>query len=277
MSFTSVMVSLTVDQTNEAVLGVAGQFAERFEAKIIGIAASVLSPPPYFMAGDMAQDFIDQGEASIRNRLAEMEEAFRAAMKGRAKDVEWRSSLEIPARYVAREARAADALITAGDGDAIVDPFAVAGPSDLVMQVGRPLLVVPPDVRWLDLRSALVAWKDCPEARRAIADAVPLLRKAGEVVVAAVAEVEAEGNRAELSSQLEDVVAWLARHGIRATGQVPERSGNVGIQLDRIASNIGAGVVVAGAYGHSRFREWVLGGVSRYLVSQERRCSLLSR
>jgi nucleotide-binding universal stress UspA family protein len=281
MSYATVMVSLTVDQSNEAVLEVAGQLAEKFDAKVIGIAAAVLRPPPYFMAGpsfmagDFAKDFVDQGEASIRKRMSEIEQQFRAGMNGRAKNVGWRCSLELPARYIVREARAADIVVAAGDGDAIVDPFAVAGPNDLVMQVGRPLLVVPPSVRWLDLRSALVAWKDGAEARRAVADALPLLRKVGEVVVAAIAEDE--NDRSEILRQADDVVSWLARHGIQASSMVPERIGNARIQLDRIAADITAGLVVAGAYGHSRFREWVLGGVTQHLVEQDARCSLLSR
>jgi nucleotide-binding universal stress UspA family protein len=275
MSYATVMVSLTVDQSNEAVLEVAGQLVEKFDARVIGIAAAVLGPPPYFMAGDFAQDFVDQGEASIRKRMAEIEVQFRAGMNGRTKDVEWRCSLELPARYIVREARAADIVVAASAGEALVDPFAVAGPNDLVMQVGRPLLVVPPSVRWLDLRSALVAWKDGAEARRAIAGALPLLRKAGEVVVAAIAQDE--NDRSEMLRQADDVVSWLARHGIQASSMVPEGIGNAQIRLDRIAGDITAGFVVAGAYGHSRFREWVLGGVTQHLVQQDARCSLLSR
>jgi nucleotide-binding universal stress UspA family protein len=275
MSYATVMVSLTVDQSNDAVLEVAGQLVEKFDARVIGIAAAVLGPPPYFMAGDFAQDFVDQGEASIRKRMAEIEVQFRAGMNGRTKDVEWRCSLELPARYIVREARAADIVVAASAGEALVDPFAVAGPNDLVMQVGRPLLVVPPSVRWLDLRSALVAWKDGAEARRAIAGALPLLRKAGEVVVAAIAQDE--NDRSEMLRQADDVVSWLARHGIQASSMVPEGIGNAQIRLDRIAGDITAGFVVAGAYGHSRFREWVLGGVTQHLVQQDARCSLLSR
>jgi nucleotide-binding universal stress UspA family protein len=275
MTYKTVMVSLSIDQSNEAVLEIAGQLAEQFDAKLIGIAASAFSPPPYFLAGTQAQSFIDEGERAIRKSLSEMEGVFRAAIKGRAKDVEWRSALEIPARYVANEARAADIIVTAGAGDAIGDPFTAAGPSDLLMQAARPLLVVPATVRWLDLRSVLVAWKDGLEARRAVADALPMLHKAKEVVVAAVAEEE--GGQAAALRQVDDVVSWLSRHGILATGLAPESSGNVAVQLDRIASDVGAGVVVAGAYGHSRFREWILGGVTQQLVGQQLRCSLLSR
>ena len=274
MTYATAMVSLAVDQPNEALLEVTGQLAAQFSARVIGISAAMFSPPLYFM-GEAGQQLIGEGETAIRNRMAELEGQFRAAMHGRAKDVEWRSSLELPARYVAREARAADLVIVGGDGNAILDPFAIASPSELVMQAGRPLLVVPAAVKWLDLRSAVVAWKDCSEARRAVADALPLLRKVKEVTVAGIAEEE--GTQAAVRQQAEDVVGWLSRHGITARAQVPERCGNAVLQLDRIAADTGAGVVVAGAYGRSRFREWVLGGVTQHLVGQTARCALLSR
>jgi nucleotide-binding universal stress UspA family protein len=256
------------------LLDVSGQLAAQFSAKMIGVASAMFSPPLYFM-GEAGQSLIDEGEAAIRKRMAELEGQFRAAMHGRAKDVEWRSALEAPARYVARQSRAADLVIVGGDGNAISDPFAIASPSDLVMQAGRPLLVVPAAVTWLDLRSALVAWKDCPEARRALADALPLLARAKEVTIAGIAEEE--GGQAAVRQQAEDVVGWLSRHGISARAQVPERSGNAVAQLERIGADTGAGVVVAGAYGRSRFREWVLGGVTQHLLSQTARCALLSR
>ena len=97
MSYPTVMVSLTVDQSNEAVLEVAGQVAEKFDAEVIGVTAAVLREPPYFMAGPyFTKDFVDQGEASIRKRLSEIEEQFRAGMNGRAKNVEWRCSSNFP-------------------------------------------------------------------------------------------------------------------------------------------------------------------------------------
>jgi nucleotide-binding universal stress UspA family protein len=253
---------------------VTGQLAAQFSAKVIGVAAAMFSPPMYFLEGTASQQLIDEGETAIRTQLAELERRFRAAMHGCASDVEWRQAMEVPARYVEREARAADIVLVGGDRNAISDPFAIAGPSDLVLQTGRPLLVVPAGVKWLDLRSALVAWKDCPEARRAVTDALPLLAKVKEVTVAGIAEDE--GSQAAVLRQTEDVVRWLSRHGIMARAQVPERCGNAVQQLDRIAAATGAGVVVAGAYGRSRFREWVLGGVTQHLVSQTARCALLS-
>jgi nucleotide-binding universal stress UspA family protein len=274
MTYATAMVCLAVDQPNEALLEVTGQLAAQFSAKVIGISAAMFSPPMYFLEGTASQQLIEEGEAAIRMQMAELEGRFRAAMHGCARDVEWRQAMEAPARYVEREARAADLVLVGGNRSAISDPFAIAGPSELVLQTGRPLLVVPEGVKWLDLRSALVAWKDCPEARRAVTDALPLLAKVKEVTVVGIAESEA--SLAAVRSQTEDVVNWLSRHGIVARAQVPERSGNAVQQLDRIAAATGAGIVVAGAYGRSRFREWVLGGVTQHLVSQTARCALLS-
>ena len=150
-----------------------------------------------------------------------------------------------------------------------------ANPSDLLMQTGRPLLVVPDACDWLDLRSVLIAWKDTPECRRAVADALPILREAKDVVVAEI--VEDEADRSAALSGVEDLVAWLFAPWRGRRPRVPSECGNAAAQLDRIASEVGAGMVVAGAYGHSRFREWVFGGVTKRLLTPSSRCSLLSR
>lgn len=274
MTYATVMVSLALDESNEARLEAAGQIAERFDSGIVGIAAAQFSPPVYFTSGEQAQNLIDQGQALIKKRLSELEVQFREATKNRAKYVEWRCAIDFPARYILQEARCADIIVSGGQSNAFSDPFALASPKDLVMQAGRPLLIAPDNVSWLDLRSVVMAWKDTPEARRAIAYSLPMLRKAKEVNVAEI--VEAGDNRSAAVSRVRDVVAWLSRHGVSASEVVPEDGGDVIAQLDAIAANVGAGVVVAGAYGHSRFRELILGGMTQHLMTQSSRCVLLS-
>ena len=276
MTYATVMVGLSIDQPNEARLEIAGQLAERFGARIIGITAAEFSPPLYFTSGEQAQKLLDQGRAAIKNRLAELESEFRAAMQNRVTEVEWRCAEDFPSRYIVQQARASD-IIVVGEADRgiIADPFVQVSPSDLVMQTGRPLLVVPDACSWLDLRSVLIAWKDTAEARRAVADALPMLRKASDITIVEV--VEELADRAAALSRLKDVAAWLSRHGVSASEQVPEECGEASAQLERVASEVGAGVVVAGAYGHSRLREWILGGVTRRLLNPSNRCSLLSR
>ena len=276
MAIATIMVCLALDQSNQARLEIAGELAERFGADLVGIAAAQFAPPLYFMDGEQAQSVIEQGEATIRKRLKELEEQFRQATRSRTAFVDWRAALDFPARFILKQSRCADIVVTGGHSPAFSDAFASASPKDLVMQTGRPLLVVPDGCDWLDLRSVLVAWKDTAEARRAIVDSLPLLRLAKDVTVAEIPE-EGDG-RAALQSQIGDVVAWLARHGIVATERVGERKreGGATATLDEIAGDVGAGLIVAGAYGHSRFRELILGGMTQHLMTQSVRCVLLS-
>jgi nucleotide-binding universal stress UspA family protein len=276
MTYATVMVSLALDQSNDARLRVAGELAERFEAALVGVAAARFAPPLYFSDGAEAQRLIDQEEGSVKRCLADLEAQFRAATRTRAGRAEWRSAMDFPARFVLAQARCADVVVSGGRSPAFSDAFSLVSPKDLVMQAGRPLLVVPDRIDWLDLRSVLVAWKDTPEARRAVANALPILRKARDVAIIEIPE--ADDDRAAVMTRVSDVAAWLARHGVTATARVPEAAGNESAadQLERIAGDVGAGVIVAGAYGHSRFRELIPGGVTQYLVAQTARCVLLS-
>jgi nucleotide-binding universal stress UspA family protein len=275
MDYKTVMVGLALDRPNDACLRVAGDLAERFGAQIIGVAASDIRPPMYFADGDFAQKLLDEEAAAIERRLSELEAEFRAAVERRATALEWRSARSFPAPYLLHQARAADILVIGARPETLVDPSSAPDPSDLVMQAGRPLIVVPSAVEWLDLRSVLVAWKDVREARRALFDALPVLAAAKEVTIAEIPEQN--GRRAEALAHVADVAAWLRSHGITANTVVPEKAGGVTGQLENIAANVGAGAVIAGAYGHSRLREWVLSGVTRHLATESRRCAFLSR
>ena len=178
MDYKTVMVGLALDRSNDACLRVAGDLAERFGARIIGVAASDIRPPMYFADGDFAQKLLDEEAAAIERRLSELEAEFRAAVERRATALEWRSARALPVPYLLQQARAADILVIGARSETLVDPISAPDPSDLVMQAGRPLIVVPSTVEWLDLRSVLVAWKDVREARLADPghDVLPAIR-----------------------------------------------------------------------------------------------------
>lgn len=275
MNYKTIMVSLALDRPNDACLAVAGDLAERFAARVIGIAASDIRPTLYFAEGDYAQKVLEDEAAAVQRRLSELEAEFRTSVSKRAKSVEWRSAPVLPIPYVMQHARAADVIVVGARAEPIVDPCVAADPSDLVMQAGRPVIVVPPTVQWLDMRSVLVAWKDVREARRAVFDALPLLDAAKDVTIAEIPVQDSE--RADALSHVEDVARWLRDHGIAANTVVPEAEADIAKQLEQIAANVGAGAVIAGAYGHSRFREWILGGVTRHLATESGRCAFLSR
>jgi len=252
-------------------LQIAGDLAERFNAKVIGIAASNPQPPCY-AGGSVARSFVEHERIEVKKRIDEAEARFRAAINGRARDVEWRSALERPNDYVAREARAADLIITGSNRDGVlIDRLRRLDPSDLVMVAGRPLFLVPPEVEYLKLDKVLVAWKDTREARRAVVDALPLLHKAKDITVIEI--VEGDASRSAAEDRVKDVAAWLKRHDILAFPKVLHATGEAE-QIDRIWKTE-ADLVVAGAYGHARLREWVFGGVTRNLITRSQRCSFL--
>ena len=137
MTYKTVMVSLALDRSNDARLEIAGQLVKRFNAHAIGIAAGEFSPPLYFTTGEQAQRVLDQGQAAIRNRLAEIEVQFRAAMLNRAAGVEWRCAEDFPTRFFVQQARAADIIVVGRQGgETFADPFTGTNPNDLVMQTG---------------------------------------------------------------------------------------------------------------------------------------------
>lgn len=274
MTYSTVMVHLDLDEPNDARLHVAGDLAEQFGAKLIGIACCQPQPSVY-ADGPLAQSLVRQLEAEANEKIQKLEQRFRTAYQNRIENVEWRRAYAVPADYVAREARAADLVITGADrSGALSDPSWRLDPNELVMKVGRPMMVVPPEVDRLKLASVVVGWKDTREARRAVVDALPLLQRAKEVTVVEI--IENDGDRAAAGRRVADVSAWLGRHQVDACHMVPNLRGNAVEQLISHASDIEADMIVAGAYGHTRMREWIFGGVTRDLITKSNRCSFLS-
>ena len=111
MDYKSVMVGLALDRPNDACLRVAGDIAERFGARVVGVAASDLRPPMYFADGDFAQRLLDEEMTAIQNRLSELEAEFRASLDKRAASVEWRSARALPVPFMLQQARAADIIV----------------------------------------------------------------------------------------------------------------------------------------------------------------------
>jgi nucleotide-binding universal stress UspA family protein len=197
MSYSSLMVHLDLEQSNDARLHVAGDLAERFDAKLIGIACCQPQPSVY-ADGAFAQSLVQKLQADAEEKMEQLERRFNTAFQNRIKDIEWRSDFADPADYVAREARAADLVITGTDqGGAMLDPFWRLPPSELVMKLGRPMMIVPPQVDHLKLSSVVVGWKETRESRRAIVDALPILRKAKEVTVVEIVEDDDDRSAAE--------------------------------------------------------------------------------
>ena len=132
-------------------------------------------------------------------------------------------------------------------------------PANVVMGSGRPVIVVPYAGKFETAPSiALVAWSGTREASRAVHDAIPLLKRADKVSVLSI--------NAKDGTHLPgaDIAAHLARHGCKAEAARTVTSDvSVADVILSDAADIGADFIVMGAYGHSRLREWVLGGATR--------------
>jgi nucleotide-binding universal stress UspA family protein len=162
-------------------------------------------------------------------------------------------------------AKTAD-LVIVGQHEAEASADAVFRPEEIVVACGRPLLVLPYAGTFLSVgKRVLVAWDGTREATRAVHDALPLIAAADAVTVISVADRESglEGQHASLDR----IVRHLERHGlaVRREEDVQDGIKVCDVLLSR-ASDLDADLIVAGAYHHSRFRETLLGGVSRELL-----------
>jgi nucleotide-binding universal stress UspA family protein len=171
------------------------------------------------------------------------------------------------ADLAAKHAHCSDLIVmpmassVAGD-TAIVRGFFTA----MLLGSGRPVLLVPPGYTWKMAKHAVLAWRPTCEAARSLHDALPLLRDVESIDVLQVDVGSDKGGESPLPGG--DPVVHLCRHGLKAT-VVAAQSGEDSIAsvLIKHAQNSGADLLVAGGYGHSRFREWALGGATRDLLS----------
>lgn len=275
MAYATLLTHLDLEAPNDGVLAVTAELAQRFSAQVIGIAAC---QPAQFIhgAGLAAVEVYDLDRREIADEMSKAEAEFRKALAGKAADIAWRQA-SLPgslAGYISDEARAADLIITQPDrGSGLVSASRRVSIGDLAMWSGRPLLIVPDGVRSLDLSRIMIAWKDTREARRAASDALPLLRLANEVKLVEIADAD---DLPEVGKRLDEVAAWLTRHGVKASAEPRASDGMDVVHLAEIAHEARAGLMVAGAYGHNRLREWVFGGVTCDLLMHPDRCTLVS-
>lgn len=172
-----------------------------------------------------------------------------------------------PERMAAQCAHSADLSVVAGGINATTEgETAHAYVAALLLESGRPVLVVPPRSRAPQPpRNILLAWRGTAEAARAVHDALPFLLQADRVDVVMVDP--GGGPREDDRRPGADVATHLARHGIHAQVVVHEARGRpVSSILLQHAREMPAQMIVAGGYGHSRLREWVMGGVTRELL-----------
>ena len=274
MTIASMLVDLDASKSNTSLLAVAKGLATRAQAAVTGFAGAVLTPDIY-TEGSLPVSFIEQDLTLAEKQIAGVETEFRAMFGGEKGDPSFRSIIAYGStrRHLAAEARCADLVVTTGSSSPAegrgMRGFAAG---ELAMEIGRPVLVVPPSIATLGLTHILVAWKDTRESRLAAAAALPVLKLAARVSIVEIAEKD---EMAPAGKRVDDVVRWLALHGIAASPLVCPADANDADRMALIADEQHADLIVAGAYGHGRMREWVLGGFTRRLLANTMRCCLI--
>ena len=214
MTYASLMVHLELGHSNAGLLRITGDLAARFGASVTGIVAC--QPMQLaFAEGYVPGEVFEQDTNQRKREIGVAEAEFRAALQSRVSTLEWRQTVRFAPlpEYVAQEARSADLLITGVASGALLDSSRSVNTGDLIMQAGRPVLVVPQSLQTLPLERVVVGWRDSRETRRAVSDALPLLKIAGQVTVV---EIAAPDDMAAARRHVDGVVAWLALHGVAA-------------------------------------------------------------
>jgi len=272
MSYAALMVHVGGGRIDARRIRLAVDLAARFHALLIGIAGRSYLPP--FLAEDRAADAKrnDGERKEMMDVLADMGKTFRASTN-QMRNVEWRGIPDDANSIVAREARAADLVIIGRKQDPH-DLYYSLDPGITILRAGRPVLFVPDEIDSLEARRVVVAWKDTREARRAVRDALPFLQGAREAIIVTVCE---HGTESQARTHIDDVEDYLARHKVIVGEKAflhTEQS--IATELLRFAKDERADLIVAGGYGHSRLDEWVLGGVTRELLSESTLCCLFA-
>lgn len=263
-------ITVIVDNGGERrAAKVAAELARVAEAHLTGIALAV-DPlvPVYTVAAPIPTDFIvaahDQGVAEARAALA----AFDAIGSAAGVTTESRLAESISGDFssVIRNAILTDLVVVGQDDPDNQEPLRDALIEALLFQAGLPTLLVPySGTREFRAEMALIAWNGSAQAARAVRAAMPLLAMAKSVLVAIVDE----GAPPTDEAQGADIGAYLARHGLDVTVRtVANAHEGAGQALLTLASEEEATWLVMGAYGHSRIRQFLLGGVTRYVLGR---------
>ena len=264
MSYKTILVHLDGHARNAQTLRLACDVAGRFEAHLAALYA--LEQPLFAAAMDPGAAAALTFQVELDQHMqAKAREMVKTAEQQSGRAIEWRTVSGNALNSVIMHARHADLLVMTQADRAEklgVDPSFAAS---VVVGAGRPVLMVPYAGEFNSCGvSVLVAWSGTRESARAVADALPLMKKAREINVVSF-NPKGEAGWGEVPGA--DVALWLTRHGVRVNvRQQKSDEVDVGNQILSLASDLESDLIVMGAYGHSRTFEFVLGGVTRTLL-----------
>lgn len=265
MMYRALLAGLELDAPCVPFVQFAYQMAKRLDCRLIGFAAAEAHAyVPGDEGGMVAAELLKRETHEIGQRLKVMKDEFYEVVGSGSHS--WRGMIGNPNELLAENARAADLILLASHNfKSRYNAHRMIDAGQLVLICGRPVMVAASDLPSFKGEKILVAWKDTREARRAVVDAMPFLEKASDVLVVTIEGREARHAKTSAS----DVVDFLAWHSVKARSEVVDNpTYGVEEEISRRAHQLGADLVIAGGYGHSRLREWAFGGVTRSLLNE---------
>jgi nucleotide-binding universal stress UspA family protein len=274
MSYKTIVAIIQTPKDNERLLQAVVPLATRLGSHVIGVHAEALPMPMTTGMGFPDAEFIATASEVNRKRAAELESRFAARLADAAIPSEWRAveSFSGDSAVAARAiARTADLVLASEAGPN--EPANGADLDALLYDTGRPVLIVPTaGLKEGAFRKVIVGWNCTREAARAAFDALPFIMEAEETTVLTVDAGD------ELTKSASRLAAALARHDAHVS--VSELASSGRSVADVIASQVelsAADLLVMGAYGHSRLREFLFGGVTRSVLESMPVATFMSR
>ena len=279
MSLKTILISLNDLPRAEALIEAAGKLALEHDAHLVGLFVVPAMRVYPVVTLQVPPEFFEAQRKVFEKQAEEARALFEGHCERNMLSHEWRlehSPSPLIADSVIRHALQADLVIASqpesGENPDIESDFA----ERIIMETGRPVLFLPRVGEYDTIgREVVCAWNATREATRAIHDALPILRKARQVHLAWV-DPQKDEEAEDLPGA--DMAAALARHGVNAAAEELVSGGiEVGEVLLNHIAETGADLLVMGAWGHSRLREYVFGGATQHLLEHMTAPVLFSR
>ncbi|HVY50677.1 MAG TPA: universal stress protein [Devosia sp.] len=271
MEIRSVLVNVDVANPDAPALRYAIDLAGKFGSTLIGVAADQPDIAYAGVDGGAAIDLYSTELSEIETQLARAEDAFQSLVPQTMKR-QWRAYVANRTVALVQNAVLADVIVTASNTTSTFHHQQAANLGTLVLSTGRPVIDVATSAKQARLDRICIGWKDTREARRAVKDALPLLKMAREIEAITIGE----GDYARERASLDDLLSWLRGHDIGARGEIVNNPEGYLDALETHALQREADLLIIGGYGHSRMREWLFGGVTRSVLEDDSLNRLLS-
>jgi nucleotide-binding universal stress UspA family protein len=269
-----------VDQSEHAFerLRLAADLARRHQSRLTALYVRELSPAQRHEQsiaelGQGSSEAITQTNRQIRKSIDEAVGRLQSVLVNIKREyeleIEWRCLDGVGSTVVPQHARFADLCIVSQDVSVAATATGYTFSEELLFVAGRPVIFIPARGAFKTLgRHILVAWNSSRAATRAVNDALPLIERAQEVTVLAVNQVEFAERYGALPA--EHMVEHLRRHGAAVKGLWFDNvsSESIADVVRAEAHKVSADLIVAGAFGHPRLWEKLMGGVTRDLLAR---------